>query len=203
MRLLGVTIDSCLSWDAHIGQIIKKCNAILISLYRFRHHINQETLKLLIETHVFPHILYCISVWGGEAKNQLFRIQKVINFGARIALGVRRRDRISPAMASLGWTKIEQLVREKDLLKIYKALHYQLYPLSIRRMFTPRSMVSARITRSPEAGTLKIQKCKLSSTQRGFRYRASASWNQLPPAITERPTLSSFRTSLRAMAMNV
>ena len=28
MRLLGVTIDSCLSWDAHIGQIIKKmqCN---------------------------------------------------------------------------------------------------------------------------------------------------------------------------------
>ena len=140
MRLLGVTIDSCLSWDAHIGQIIKKCNAILISLYRFRHHFNQETLKLLIETHVFPHILYCISVWGGAAKNQLFRIQKVINFGARIVLGVRRRDRIGPALASLGWARIEQLVREKDLLKIYKALHYQLYPLSIRRMFTPRSM---------------------------------------------------------------
>ena len=83
MRLLGVTIDSCLSWDAHIGQIIKKCNAILISLYRFRHHFNQETLKLLIETHVFSQILYCISVWGGAAKNQLFRIQKVIN----LALG--------------------------------------------------------------------------------------------------------------------
>ena len=155
MRLLGVTIDSCLSWDAHIGQIIKKCNAILISLYRFRHHFNQETLKLLIETHVFPHILYCISVWGGAAKNQLFRIQKVINFGARIVLGVRRRDRIGPALASLGWARIEQLVREKDLLKIYKALHYQLYPLSIRRMFTPRSMVSARITRSTEPWSFK------------------------------------------------
>ena len=114
--------------------IIKKCNAILISLYQFRHHFNQETLKLLIETHVFPQILYCISVWGGAAKNQLFRIQKVINFGARIVLGVRRRDRIGPALASLGWARIEQLVREKDLIKIYKALHYQLYPLSIRRM---------------------------------------------------------------------
>ena len=76
MRLLGVTIDSRLSWDAHVGQIIKTCNAILISPYRFRHHFSHEALKLLIETHVFPHILYCISVWGGAVKNQLARIQK-------------------------------------------------------------------------------------------------------------------------------
>ena len=197
MRLLGVTLDSCLSWEAHIGQVIKRCNAILISLYRFRHHFNQEALKLLIETHVFPHILYCISVWGGATKSQLSRIQKIINFGARIATGGRRRDRIGPALASLGWVRVEQLVWERDLLKVYKSINNQLSPLSIRQMFIPRSAVSTRTTRSTVAGALHLQQCKLSSTQRAFRYRATASWNQLPPAIIERTTLSMFRSSLR------
>ena len=199
MRLLGVTIDSHLSWDAHVGQIIKTCNAILISLYRFRHHFSHEALKLLIETHVFPHILYCISVWGGAVKNQLSRIQKVINFGARIAMGVKRRESISPALTSLGWIRIEQLVRERDLIKTYKIINNELSPTAIRGMFVPRSAVSLRTTRSTAAGALELQKCKLSSTQRSFRYRASASWNELPPAITELPTLSAFRKSLRAL----
>ena len=68
IKLLGLTVDSCLAWDANISHIVRRCNALLISLSKFRHHFDQETLKLLIETHVFPHILYCISVWGGTTK---------------------------------------------------------------------------------------------------------------------------------------
>ena len=55
-----------MSWEIHIGQIVKKCNALLISLYRFRHHFTREMLKLLIETHIFPHILYQVSRSGAE-----------------------------------------------------------------------------------------------------------------------------------------
>ena len=102
IRLLGVTIDPCVSWEIHIGQVVKKCNALLISLYRFRHHFTPEMLKLLIETHIFPHILCCISVWGGTTKTQLVRVQKLIKFSARIVAGVRCRERVGPALASLG-----------------------------------------------------------------------------------------------------
>ena len=153
-------------------------------------------LELLIETHVFPHILFCISVWGGTTKKQLTRIQKVIIFSARIVTGVRCRERISPALTSLGWLRVEQLVCERDLLKVHKAIRNQLCPASIRCMFVPRSAVSSRATRSSEAGALELPKCKLSGTQRGFRYRAAAAWNQVSPAVTEQPTLSSFRSSL-------
>ena len=107
VRLLGVVIDPILSWEDHIGHVVKKCYGILISLYRFRHHFSQDTLKLLIETHVFPHILYCLSAWGGATKTQLYRIQKIINFAARVVTGVRRGDRISPALQALGWHRVE------------------------------------------------------------------------------------------------
>ena len=197
IRLLGVTIDPCMSWDVHIGQTVKKCNALLISLYRFRHHFTREMLKLIIETHVFPHILYCISVWGGTTKTQLARIQKLIKFSTRIVTGMRCRERVGPATASLGWKQVEQLVQERDLLKVHKAIHQQLGPPAIRNMFIRRSTVSSRTTRSSEAGDLELPRCRLSATQRGFRYRAAASWNHLPPAVTGRQTLSSFRASLR------
>ena len=59
-------------------------------------------------------------MWGGTTKNQLARIQKIINFSTRIVTGVRRREGVGPALASLGWTKVEQLVRERDLLRVYK-----------------------------------------------------------------------------------
>ena len=59
-------------------------------------------------------------------------MQKLINFSARIVTGLRRRDRVGPVLASLCWTRMEQIVRKRDLLKIYKALHSQFGPLSIR-----------------------------------------------------------------------
>ena len=198
IRLLGVTIDQNMAWNIHIGHVVKKCNALLISLYRFRHHFTREMLKLLIETHVFPHILYCISAWGGTTKSQLARIQKVIKFGARIVTGVRCRERVGPALESLGWGHIERMVWERDLIRVFKAVHQPLCPPAIRSMFVQRSAISSRATRSSEAGDLELPRCRLSATQRGFRYRAAAAWNKLPPALTERPTLSLFRASLKA-----
>ena len=32
IRLLGVTIDPCMSWGIHIGQIVKKCNALFFCI---------------------------------------------------------------------------------------------------------------------------------------------------------------------------
>ena len=197
IKILGVTIDPCLSWDAHIGHVVNKCNALLISLYRFRHHFTREILKLVIETHVFPHILYCISVWGGTTKKQLARVKKVINFAARIVTGTRRRERVGPALESLGWAQVEDLVRERDCLKVHKALTNSLTPQSIRNMFMARSAVSLRATRSAEAGALELPRCKLSATQRAFRYRAAATWNQLPPTVTGQPCLLSVKAALR------
>ena len=200
IKVLGVIIDPCLSWEFHISQIVKRCNALLISLYRFRHHFSKEMLKLLIETHVFPHLLYCISVWGGTTKTQFDRIKKIINFSARVVTGVRRRERTGPAVASLGWTHVEDLVWERDLIKVYKALHNESSPLSVQHLFTPRDAVSRRVTRSTEAGDLELPKCRLSSTQRAFRYRATAAWNRLPQTVTEQPSLAAFRASLKALS---
>jgi len=64
VKVLGVLLDQQLSWEHHVSMVVRRCNAIIASLYKVRHHFTMEVLKLLIQLHVFPHILYCLSVWG-------------------------------------------------------------------------------------------------------------------------------------------
>ena len=172
------------------------CYGILISLFRFRHHFSQDILKLIIQTHVFPHILYCLSVWGGATKAQLSRIQKIINFAARIVTGTRRGDRIGPALQALGWHRVEQMVGARDMAKVYKALRFESGPPAVRHMFIARAVVSRRATRASDAGVSHLTRCNLELTKRSFRHRAAVSWNELPRSITESVSLAAFNRAV-------
>ena len=195
-RLLGVTIDAFLSWEDHISQIVRKCNGILISLYRFRHHFSQSALKRLIEAHVFPHITYCLSAWGGANKKHLSRIQKILNFAARIVTGIRRGDRIGHAFETLGWHRIEEMVDTRDAIKMFKVLYSDMGSPAVREMFTTRNVVSSRSTRATDSGKLHVPRCKLENTKRFFRYRAAQKWNSLPNKSKSCVSLLAFKRAL-------
>ena len=192
VKMLGVTLDPTLSWEKHISNVVKKCNSILICLYKIRHHLSPDILKLLIQCHTFPHILYCLSVWGGAAACHLHRVQKAMNFGARVVSGVRRHDHISPILAALGWCDVRELVERRDCLGVYRALRDPHAPAAIRSLFVPRTAVSQRGTRSTEAGALELPPYRLSASRRAFSYRAAAAWNRLSPAVTGSVTRAEF-----------
>ena len=197
IRMLGVTVDQLLSWDQHISVVVRRCYCILLSLNRFRRHFSTEALITIIRAHVFSQILYCLPLWGGASQQQLYRIQKVINFAARVVTGVKRRDHITPALDSLHWSRIGQLVEERDCLKVYHALHDDNAPAAMQSLFTRRSEVATRETRLTCTEQLHLPKVRLSATQKFFSYRAAASWNTLPREAQNAPSLRAFKTALR------
>ena len=178
VKILGVTLDQDLTWDTHISTVVRRCNSILSSLYKIRHHFTPDVLKLLVQAHVFPHILYCIAVWGGAAQTHLDRVQKTLNFAARVVTGVRRSDHISPTLEALGWRKVDEMVRLRDCAQVQRALHNEC-PAAISAMFTRRDKVSSRETRAAAAGMLELPMCRLTRTQRYFAFRAASAWNDL------------------------
>ena len=200
VKMLGVTLDQSLSWEEHISSVVKKCNSILVCLYKIRHHLTPEARKLLIQVHVFPHILYCLSVWGGAAACHLARIQKLFNFGARIVTGLHMRDHISPALESLGWLDVRDLVIRRDCIGVFRALSEPQVPLAIRSLFSRRAEVSQRATRATVAGELELPALRLSLSRRMFSYRAASSWNRLPPATAASRTRSEFVRRLSGVA---
>ena len=64
VRVLGVVIDPCMTWEKHVGQIVQRC--YLVGLARMRHRLPQETKRMLVEALVLPHVRYCIGVGMGQ-----------------------------------------------------------------------------------------------------------------------------------------
>ena len=192
VKMLGVTVDSNLSWEKHISDVVKKCNSILFCLYKIRHHLTPDVRKLLIQCHIFPHILYCLSVWGGAAQCHLHKVQKVVNFGARVVSGARMSDHISPTVEALGWCSVRDLVTQRDVIAVFRALREPCTPESIRSLFVTRAAVSQRTTRATMAGMLEPPDLRLSMSRRVFSYRAASSWNRLSPDIASSRTRAEF-----------
>jgi len=177
VKILGVLLDQQLAWNSHISMVVRKCNSILSSLYKVRHHLTPDVLKLLVHAHIFPHIQYNLSVWGGAAQCHLHRVQKTLNFAARLVTGVRRSEHISPALEALGWLRVGEMVRQHDCAQVDRALDSSQCPLALSAMFVRRAHVTVRETRAAVAGMLQLPKCRLAKTQREFAFRAASSWN--------------------------
>ena len=140
-------------------------------------------------------LLYCLSVWGGAAEFHLSRVQKTINFAARLVSGVRRSDPITPAVKTLGWRRISELVHCRDCINVHRALHDPNAPAALRALFWTRADHSQRQTRASTngVGSLHQPLVRLTTTQRQFRYRAAAAWNRLPTSATYAGSRREFR----------
>ena len=76
-KILGITLDSSLTWEDHVTVIVKRCYSVLIGLAGIQRRIPRETKRLLIEALVFPHLRYCVSVWGSCTATQKAKAPKV------------------------------------------------------------------------------------------------------------------------------
>ena len=115
VKVLGVTIDPHLKWEKHVSSVVQRCYMVLVGLARVRHRVPKDTKRMLVEALVFPHIRYCISVWGSCTVQNKKRVQKAINFGARIVTGLGQTEHVTPVLQQLEWGKIDDILDKHDL----------------------------------------------------------------------------------------
>jgi hypothetical protein len=81
VKLLGLHIDEELNWKVHINSVCKKVSKGNYLLWRHKKKLNLETQKLIYESFVRSHLLYCLTVWGSaraEALRPLVKLLKKI-----------------------------------------------------------------------------------------------------------------------------
>ena len=122
VKNLGVTMDSELSWQPHINNIIKRCFGILIGLMHIRHIIPLELLPRIVDSLVLSHVRYCASVYGSANRTNVTKLQKVINFSARVISGRRKYDHVSDVIDSLAWLRAPDIISYFDLSMMHGIL---------------------------------------------------------------------------------
>ena len=193
VKILGVRLDQNLTWDHHIAAVTRRCYCVLIGLARIRCRIPRETRRLLVEALVFPHISYCLCVWGSCTVTQRRRVQKCINFAARVVSGVGYREHISGTLRELGWSDVGGMLNERDLMMMYRLVKDENAPELLRSQIVSRAEVSSRATRAVREGHLEVPRARTELARRSFFIRAVKAWNNLTPEARSAPTVTAFK----------
>ena len=132
---------------------------------------------------------------SGCPSKSIRTLQLVQNAAARFLTGTRRREHISPVLASLHWLPIKFRIEFKILLLTYKTLN-GIGPSYLKELIVP--YYQSRSLRSQHAGLLVIPRVSKSSMGgRAFSYQAPLLWNNLPVEVRGADTLSIFKSRLK------
>jgi len=106
---LGVTFDRTLNWDAHVSTVTNRCFGILSGISHLRGHLPPTVISALINALVFSQIRYCLSVYGNGTQKNFSRIQKIINYAAKVIFGRKKYDHASDLHQRHGWLSAADL----------------------------------------------------------------------------------------------
>ena len=120
VKNLGVTFDKNLSWDSHVGVVSQRCNGILIGMSHVRHVLPHSIVKTLVTALVLSHVRYCLPVYGNGTKKNMDRIQKILNFAARVIFGRRKFDHVSDLRERLGWLPAQLMADHSTVCLAHK-----------------------------------------------------------------------------------
>ena len=198
VKILGMSVDCNLTWASHVSLVIRRCYSIISGLGKLSHRLPCDVKRFLIEALVFPHILYCLTVYGACGITQRHRLQRVLNQCARIVFCSKRRDHVSPLLRRLNWPTVEDLITERDVAMLFSAIHNPRAPDTLRDRIVYRRDVTVRDTRGALAGELQPPRVRKELARRFFTYRATSTWNRSPSDVRAAMTARGCRKAVRA-----
>ena len=182
--ILGVNINSRLSWKSHIVEISKAASKKLGVLFRCKSFFSSEQRYQLVKTTILPSLEYCCHIWGGSPSTYL--LDRVWSKAKRLI--------DSPMLSS----SLDPLSLRRDVASL--ALFYRYFhqhcsselagcmPPPLRRPRNTRQAASSHkyCVEIPSSRLARVNACFFPSTSR--------LWNALPEHVfPDSYDLSSFK----------
>jgi hypothetical protein len=195
VKLLGVVLDSQLSFAVHIKKLSNNCFYYLRQLRTVRRLLTTAAAKTLIHAFVSSRIDYCNSVLHGVCDSHLRPLQSVMRAAARLVLRKRKFDHISADIrTNLHWLPLRKRIEFKTCTLVYKCLH-DTAPFYLTLFCRPVSTVLGRKhLRSAASGNLFVPTWRTSTFgPRSFAIFGPSTWNNTPRVLHDHClTLHSF-----------
>ena len=196
---LGVHIDAHMTFSVHVDHLVQQMCGVLCYLSRIRHYLTEDATKLLVTTLVLSRLNYCSVVWAGIGKTDVHKLQKMVNFAARVIYCKRKSEHVTPLLKNLNWLTVENKLRFDTLVLMYRVAHCTA-PGGVTALFRYVHETSMRTTR--QSRDFYEPMGRTEAGRRTVAYRGSRLWNNLPQSLRDAPSLSSFKRQLRSRLLN-
>ena len=194
IKNLGVVLDSTLSLDKHVEAVCKSAHYHIRALQYIRGSLSIELAKSVACAIIGSRLDYCNGLLYGTSAKNIARLQHVQNAAVRVVSGLRRFDRVKPAMRDLHWLPISQRVIFKVAMITFKVQHSSepKYLSELLRKYEP-----TRSLRSCDHNLLTVPRCRTVAASKAFSVSAPSIWNSLPNDIKNSGSIASFKKNLK------
>ena len=70
IKHLGVVFHEHLRWHEHINHILSKILKYVPVFCYIRRYVTMKTLMTIYNSFIYPHLIYCVLVWGNRIQNE-------------------------------------------------------------------------------------------------------------------------------------
>ena len=133
-KVLGVYLDSSLTWSDHVFKCIKKFNSKLELIRRAKPYLSPNHTLLLYNSIAKPTIECCCSVWGNCSSELLQQVLLAQKRAARLLLNSDTSCRSLELFQNLKICPLGDIVRQRILNLTFKSLNH-LLPDSMANLF--------------------------------------------------------------------
>ena len=194
---LGVTLDSKLSFNPHIGKICKSANSARQFLQRNLPACDIKTKDVTYKTFIRPKLEYASTVWDphtcANMKHQRDALEDTQTKGARFVTGQwKRRTSVTAMKRNLEWESLQERRAKARLLMMHNikqhavAIPTHLLIVKTEPTMTTRGAVSKHHVPQP----------RIVARERSFMCATPIMWDGLPPGITIETDHDNFRALL-------
>ena len=177
IKILGVIIDSNLSWSNQVNAVKKKAFNVTRSIHRINHLLPRKQRIQLYNAIISPQFSYADIIWGGCRQKESKSLQSVQNFAAKSITGHRKYDSATNSLKQLNFINLEQRRKVHENVFTHKALIQQSTE-NINNQY--KEHMSTANTRQADQRKLNIPTHRTAKFQKSPLYRTITSWNNYP-----------------------
>ena len=172
-KYLGVHLDECLSWEAHIKSVVSKAGKRIGMLGRLRSNLTTHSANIVYTSFIRPVMEDGDTVWTCCGKVNAQELERLQNRAARI---VTKCSHSNTALSNLKWDSLE-CRRERHVFNLVKTSLRGQCPQFLRNYFILNKDVVRRVTR--QSNLLHLPKVRTETAKRSFYYNGCIVFNKL------------------------
>ena len=194
-QLLGVTIDSQLTFDQHVEKLCTKLSQRIAVLRKIRRFLPLDQRKLYYNAMIKQQMQYASTVWTSCSVENMQKVFKLQKRAARVILGADTKANSVQLFRKLDWVPFFHEAKVNRLLMVYKRLSGDC-PAYMSQMLTRNADVNERPSRHGLINPVCPQFKRESEGGRSFTVSTTRLWNMIPRDTRSKPTLASFKKTM-------
>lgn len=197
-KYLGLTLDSRLTWIAHINKIKSKLKSLTGALRGVVRCLPLNIRYTIYNSMVKPHIDYLVEIWGSASKTNLKPLQTAQN---KLIKTLFQYDYLTPSSTLYEKTKLMDINKTYiyySCILVRKILKKEIHT---NITFNPKN-INPQKSRLRNANNIILRPPRTNYGKHNITYESAQTYNKLPSNIKDATNLLTFKKLLKLYLLN-